>query len=42
MGMKIFLISSAVAIAIGIVAFIILALTGMDTASVLSGDAVRR
>ena len=39
--MKIFLISSGVAIVIAVVAFYMLQTTGMDTASVLSGPDVR-
>lgn len=39
--MKMFLISSAVAITVGVVAYFILTSTGMDTASVMSGNAVR-
>jgi hypothetical protein len=40
--MKIFLISSGVAIVIAVVAFYMLQTTGMDTASALSGPDVRR
>ena len=39
--MKMFLISSAVAVVIAIAAFYLLQSTGMDTASVMSGQAVR-
>ena len=39
--MKMLMISSAVAIAIGVVAYVILSQTGMDTASVYSSSAVR-
>ena len=39
--MKMVLISSAVAIAIGVVAYVILTNSGMDTASVYSGPDVR-
>jgi len=39
--MKIFLISSCVAIAISVAAYFVLSTSGMDTASVYSGAAVR-
>jgi hypothetical protein len=39
--MKIFVISSAAALALAVVAYFILTSTGMDTASVNSGAAVR-
>lgn len=39
--MKIFLLSSAIAIVIAVAAFFVLTSTGMDTASVMSGAAVR-
>ena len=39
--MKMFLISSVIAVVIAIAAFYVLQSTGMDTASVLSGQAVR-
>ena len=39
--MKMFLISSAAAVVIAIAAFYLLQSTGMDTASVMSGQAVR-
>jgi len=39
--MKMFLISSCAAIAIGVAAYFILVSTGMDSASVYSGAAVR-
>ena len=39
--MKMFLISSGVAVVIAVVAFYMLQSTGMDTASVLSGPDVR-
>lgn len=39
--MKIFVISSAAALVLAIVAYFILTSTGMDTASVNSGAAVR-
>ena len=39
--MKIFLISSGIAIVIAVVAFYVLQSTGMDTASVASGPDVR-
>ena len=39
--MKMFLISSAVAIVIAVAAFYLLQSTGMDTASVMSGKDVR-
>jgi len=39
--MKIFLISSAAAIVIAVVAFYVLQSTGADTASAMSGAAVR-
>ena len=39
--MKILLLSSTIAIAIAVVAYFVLTSTGIDTASVLSGAAVR-
>ena len=39
--MKMFLISSAAALALAVVAYFILTSTGMDTASVNSGTSVR-
>jgi len=39
--MKIFLLSSAIGVAIAVVAYFVLTSTGMDTASVMSGAAVR-
>ena len=39
--MKMFLISSVIAVVIAIAAFYVLQSTGMDTASVMSGQAVR-
>jgi len=39
--MKMFLISSAIAIVIAVAAFYMLQSTGMDTASVMSGHDVR-
>ena len=39
--MRIFVLSSAIGVAIAVVAYFVLTSTGMDTASVMSGSAVR-
>lgn len=39
--MKVFLLSSAIAVALAVVVYFVLTSTGMDTATVMSGAAVR-